>query len=132
MDSLSAQRTYLFISAACLKTEKEVALRTAGVIIHRVPATGDKLDLHAVLQVLHENKHYMVMLECGTLLSESFWAAKLIDKCMIYYGNKLVSGSNSMLRSPIFPTIDHALELQHIRIKRLRGNILLTAYPIYE
>ena len=130
--TLSTQKTYIFVSDAGTKVEKETALTTAGAMIYRVPASGDRLDLHAVLRILHENKHYMVMLECGTKLSESFWQAQLIDKCMIYYGNKLVSGSNSMLRSPIFPSIDQALELQDIQIKRLQGNILLTAYPDYK
>ncbi len=109
---------------------KMAALESAGVKLKKMPGHKDELDLHAVMDALYEMKLYSVLLETGNRLSESFWKAKLVDQCMIYYGNQILGGESSIFRNYDRHSIDRAVPLQKIKVKRLQDNVLVTGYPL--
>jgi diaminohydroxyphosphoribosylaminopyrimidine deaminase/5-amino-6-(5-phosphoribosylamino)uracil reductase len=107
------------------------ALEKTGCELKQISGQGDCLDLNEVLNVLYERKLYSVLLETGNRLSEAFWQAHLIDKVMIFYGNKILGGDKSILQSAPVKNIEQAITLRDIRSKRLGDNILISGYPVY-
>lgn len=110
--------------------DKIQALQDKGLQLRRVAGHKDELDLKAVMDVLYEMKLNSVLLETGNRLSEAFWKAKLVDKCMIFYGNMILGGEKSVLRHYDRHNIDRAVKLERIKVKKLQNNILITGYPL--
>lgn len=106
------------------------ALKAAGIELKQIKAHKDELDLQEVMAALFEMKLYSVLLETGNRLSEAFWKAGLVDKCMIFYGNMILGGDKSLFRNFDRHNIDHAIHLERIKVKRLQDNILVTGYPL--
>lgn len=112
--------------------QKRVAkLAALGIELIYVQAEGEELDLKEVLQVLYQRKISSILLETGNQLSQSFWQAKLVDKCMIFYGNIVLGGSRSLLGGLNLPSIHDAIALKDIRVWRLGDNALITGYPVF-
>ena len=66
------------------RPEHEAALTQAGVEVLRVPATGGKLDLAAVLRALAGRGITRVMVEAGPTVSAAFLAADLVDAVALF------------------------------------------------
>jgi diaminohydroxyphosphoribosylaminopyrimidine deaminase/5-amino-6-(5-phosphoribosylamino)uracil reductase len=111
--------------------DKALLLADRGLKVLKVSGNRDELDLLEVMSVLRDMKLYSVLLETGNRLSEAFWKAKLVDKCMIYYGNQILGGDKSSLKGYDRKSIDRALQLRDIRIRKLQDNALITGYPIW-
>jgi diaminohydroxyphosphoribosylaminopyrimidine deaminase / 5-amino-6-(5-phosphoribosylamino)uracil reductase len=106
------------------------ALKAAGLQHTKISGRKDELDLHAVMDALYEMKLYSVLLETGNRLSAAFWKARLVDKCMIFYGNMILGGTKSLFENYDRRNIDHAIALEKIKFKRLQDNFLITGYPL--
>lgn len=106
------------------------ALQDKGLQLRQIAGQKDMLDLKAVMTVLYEMNLYSVLLETGNRLSEAFWKAKLVDKCMLFYGNMILGGDKSVLRHYDRHNIDRAVQLERIKIKRLQDNVLICGYPL--
>lgn len=118
----------LYHEAAASRLE---ALRAIGCELQEIPGSGDCLDLHAALNVLYERNLYSVLLEAGNKLSEAFWQAQLVDKALIFYGNRILGGDKAILRNAPVESINQAITLRDITYKRLGDNILVSGYPVY-
>lgn len=111
--------------------DKAALLRDLGLRVKLIPGKRDELNLEVVMRELWNMKLYSVLLETGNRLSEAFWQAKLVDKCMIYYGNQILGGDKSCLKGYDRKTIDRALQLRDIRLRKLQNNALISGYPIW-
>ena len=110
---------------------KEDSLDRHQIELIRVDGKGDNLDIEAVLNHLYQRGISSILLETGDRLSSSFWASKLIDKCMIFYGNQILGGNRSSLSGLEIPTISSSIFISDITYRKLGDNILLSGYPVY-
>ncbi len=108
---------------------RELTLR--GVRIQPVRSQQDGLNLAEVLGILHTAGYYCVLLECGSKLASSFLSARLVDKCIIHYGAKLVGGPKSILSELALPDISAAIPLRDLTCRSLEGDICVTGYPVF-
>jgi len=131
VQTIPQQITYIFHASDCRESDRIDKLRAWGAKLFELPCDGEELDLVAVLNVLHQQKHYLVMLECGESLSSSFWAKRLIDKCIFIYGNKLISGTQTIMSSVELPNIGDAIIIDGIKVRKLHSNIMVSGYPHY-
>ncbi|MDP3113363.1 MAG: bifunctional diaminohydroxyphosphoribosylaminopyrimidine deaminase/5-amino-6-(5-phosphoribosylamino)uracil reductase RibD [Candidatus Cloacimonadaceae bacterium] len=112
--------------------EKHDRLQALGAILISVPAKAEKLDLISVLKLLFEQGTNSVLLECGSKLASSFFAEKLVDKCHIFFGNKLLGGRKAILSELPINNIKDAIELDIKIISKLENDIHVVAYPIFS
>jgi diaminohydroxyphosphoribosylaminopyrimidine deaminase/5-amino-6-(5-phosphoribosylamino)uracil reductase len=121
---------YIFHSQGC--TDSKIAkLEDAGAKLFQVPSQAGRLDLGAILNILHDLGYYSVMTECGDILSTALLKASLVDKVMIFLGPKLLGGSKSILTGLERLTIEQALCLEDIAFQKIGSDLLVTAYPRY-
>jgi len=111
---------------------KAPILSELGIELQAIDGHDDVLDLLEIIQVLNQRRVSSLLLESGNRLSESFWQARLIDKCMIFYGNKILGSSKAALNGLGIPNIADAIALQHIQIKKLKDNMLISGYPVFD
>nr|MDK2850756.1 diaminohydroxyphosphoribosylaminopyrimidine deaminase [Candidatus Cloacimonadota bacterium] len=104
-------------------------LESAGVRLHKIYGQKDELALTAVIDEIYKMNFYSVLLEAGNRLSESFWELGLVDKCFIFYGNKILGGDKGVLSNFDRQNIDRAIILKKIRVERLHDNVLISGYP---
>jgi diaminohydroxyphosphoribosylaminopyrimidine deaminase/5-amino-6-(5-phosphoribosylamino)uracil reductase len=63
--------------------EREQALAAAGIDVLRVPGTGDRLDLGAVLKLLAQRGITRLMVEAGPTVAAAFLRADLVDEAAV-------------------------------------------------
>jgi diaminohydroxyphosphoribosylaminopyrimidine deaminase/5-amino-6-(5-phosphoribosylamino)uracil reductase len=63
--------------------EREQALMAAGIVVLRVPGTGDRLDLAAVLRLLGGRGITRMMVEAGPIVAAAFLRADLVDEAAL-------------------------------------------------
>lgn len=112
-------------------SETMLRLKDMGVELQQVEGEGDTLNLDAVLEAIYQRNLNSILLETGNKLSESFWQHNLIDKCYIFYGNKILGGDKCSLRNIDRGGINKAVELSKIRFRRLGDNVMVVGYPQY-
>lgn len=112
-------------------SEIMMRLKDMGVELQQVEGKDDTLDLDAVLEAIYQRNLNSILLETGNKLSESFWQHELIDKCYIFYGNKILGGDKCSLRNIDRGGINEAIELSKIRFRRLGDNVMVVGYPQY-
>ncbi|MDD4666809.1 MAG: bifunctional diaminohydroxyphosphoribosylaminopyrimidine deaminase/5-amino-6-(5-phosphoribosylamino)uracil reductase RibD [Candidatus Cloacimonetes bacterium] len=111
---------------------KAPILSELGIELQAIDGHDDVLDLLEIIQVLNQRRVSSLLLESGNRLSESFWQARLIDKCMVFYGNKILGSSKAALNGLGIPNIADAIALQRIQIKKLKDNVLISGYPVFD
>lgn len=124
--------TVIFCARGKEGTMRAKILIALGAKIHPVTAMGEILSLKEVLGILHQLGHCLVLLECGSKLSSAFFAARLVDKCVIFYGPKILGGGKAMLAELALPDISAALALRDISFQASGEDLLVTGYPVYE
>lgn len=123
--------TWFFCSDGIIKSAAAHKLTEAGVKVIPVPGDAQELDLTAVLDVFHAAGYYCVLLECGSSLASSFFAARLVDKCVIFYGPKLLGNGKPILSGLPIPNICAAIDLENISVSRSGSDIQVTGYPVW-
>lgn len=123
--------TCIFCARGKENTAKAKQLSSLGIQLYPVTTAADKLNLREVLGILHNLGHYCVLLECGSKLASSFFAAKLVDKCFIFYGAKILGGDKAILKELPIPNISAAIELKDLSFKVIQDNFLITGYPVF-
>lgn len=106
-------------------------LSDLGLELIQVKGFADELDLPEVLQVLYRRQVSSILLETGNRLSEAFWQAHLVDKCMIFYGNKILGGDQAALAGLALPNLASAITINELSYRKLGENILVCGYPDY-
>jgi diaminohydroxyphosphoribosylaminopyrimidine deaminase/5-amino-6-(5-phosphoribosylamino)uracil reductase len=123
--------TTIFCARGKERNARAQALEAIGAVIHPVTAIGEILNLKEILGILHQAGHCLVLLECGSKLSSSFFSAKLVDKCQIFYGAKILGGRKAILAELPIPSLDFAISLKDMSFKALGDDLLVTGYPCY-
>ena len=124
--------TAIFCARGRENSMRAKVLIALGGSIHPVTAMGEVLNLKEILGILYQQGHSLVLLECGSKLSSSFFAAGLVDKCFIFYGPKLVGGNLSMLADLSLADISAAIPIRIERFKASGEDLLVTGYPVYD
>jgi diaminohydroxyphosphoribosylaminopyrimidine deaminase / 5-amino-6-(5-phosphoribosylamino)uracil reductase len=84
----SASGDVLVICGAEAEAERVAALEAAGVEVERVAEKGGRLNLGSVLDLLGARKILSVLLECGSELNGAFLADGLVDKLVLFCGER--------------------------------------------
>ena len=80
----TARHTPLWLMAGeGASREREQALAAAGIDVLRVPGTGDRLDLGAVLKLLAQRGITRLMVEAGPTVAAAFLRADLVDEAAV-------------------------------------------------
>lgn len=111
--------------------EKIKRLQEMGVTLKKTEHNKDGLELKEVLKELHQMNITSIVLETGNRLSESFWREKLIDKCVVFYGNQILGGDKCILKRYDRRSIDRAINLAKMKVNRLQDNLVITGYPLF-
>ncbi|MBW6514051.1 MAG: bifunctional diaminohydroxyphosphoribosylaminopyrimidine deaminase/5-amino-6-(5-phosphoribosylamino)uracil reductase RibD [Candidatus Syntrophosphaera sp.] len=123
--------TLVFCARGRDRSPKAEILMQQGVSIHPVTASGNNLNLREILGILHQQGHYAILLECGSKLASAFFSARLVDKCHIFYGAKILGGKKAALLEFDIPTISSALALEDVSCEALGNDLLVRAYPVF-
>jgi diaminohydroxyphosphoribosylaminopyrimidine deaminase / 5-amino-6-(5-phosphoribosylamino)uracil reductase len=67
------------------------------VAVERVPASGGRLDLNAVLARLNALEVNELLVECGPRLAAAFLAARLVDEWILYVAPRLLGADAAPL-----------------------------------
>jgi diaminohydroxyphosphoribosylaminopyrimidine deaminase/5-amino-6-(5-phosphoribosylamino)uracil reductase len=127
--SMSEYPSLLYCDSKLLSSSRAVKLLEMGASLHGLPIIKGHFDLLEVLHHLASLKLYSVLLETGSGIAESFLKAGLVDKCLFFYGAKIIGGSNSPLPNLGISNIASAIILRDIKIKRFNDNFMLSGYP---
>jgi len=144
----SAIKTIIFTGAGkIIDTEKEDYLKKAGIDILKASGqdfpvnaddsagTGEKLtylDLKEVLEILYASYEITsVLVESGPSLMAEFIRHKLADKFYFFIAPKIIGGDSpfSMFSGLGISEMDDVFKLDFDGIKKVGGDIFITAYP---
>lgn len=123
--------TLLFCSVEAEQSTKAKELIAMGMQLKTLPVHNGHFRLIEVLRHLATLKHYSVLIESGSGLSEAFIKDKLVDKFLFFYGAKILGGPNSPLLNLGLSNISDAIKLSDISFKKLGDNFLLSGYPVW-
>ncbi len=124
--------TLLFCDPSRLDCREATILKDLGAELIGIVAHEGLFDLNEVLSLLGNRGISSLLLESGSGVAESFLKAGLVDKCLFFYGAKIVGGCNSPLPSLGLTNISNAIPLQDMCIKRFGDNFMLSGYPQYS
>jgi diaminohydroxyphosphoribosylaminopyrimidine deaminase/5-amino-6-(5-phosphoribosylamino)uracil reductase len=75
----------LIVTSSAAPADAEHLLRARGADVLRIPVSAPgALDLHAILNELHNHQIRSLLLEAGSTLNGSFLAADLVDRVVLY------------------------------------------------
>ncbi len=129
--SMDSVPTAVFCGRGKENSMRAKMLIALGAQIHPVTAAGDTLNLKEILGILYQQGHSLILLECGSKLASAFFAARLVDKCVIFFAPKLLGGNKAMLQELGLPDISAALSISNLAFKASGEDLLVTGYPIY-
>lgn len=94
-------------------------------------SVSEGIDLHALLQTLFERGVLHAVVEGGPTLAGTFVSSGLVDEIITYIAPKLLlSGMWPALRGYGVSSIDDAVELDVLDVRRVGNDIRITAKPI--
>lgn len=113
--------------------EKRNALEAEGI---KVIVTNDSqvIDPCNIVTYLGEQGISSLLLEAGGTINAAFLERKLIDKFIIYMAPKVIGGKNAptFLEGAGVETMEEAMELTDISVKKIGADIKWIGYPLYE
>ncbi len=123
----------IYCLEASIHSPKAEQLQEFGIEVCPVPAQQDKLNLRAVLAHLAESGINRVILEAGETLTTSAIQLQLIDRLMLFRGNRLFgSDAQSAIGNLCLEGISHAPKLHRIAEESLgqdRLETFIVEYP---
>ena len=114
-----------------LGSARQAALETAGVQVISVPADGENLDLHQVMDRLAGQEINEVLLESGATLAGAMLAAGLIDELIVYLAPHIMGhGARGLFHLPGLEQMQDRHELRIDDLRQVGQDIRITAKPI--
>jgi len=106
------------------------ALARRGADVVRVPASGDRLDLHRVLAELGRREISSVLVEGGGTIATAFLEGRLADKILLAVSPRLIGGTKAI---PLFggegpARLADSLGLGRVSSFRLGGDLIVEGY----
>lgn len=89
------RRVLIFVSPKCTEARRH-ALQNAGAEVVEVPASGEYLDIHAVMDELGKQKFLSVLIEGGGTVLASCIKARVVQKVWTFIGDYLIGGKNAV------------------------------------
>ena len=121
----------LVVCCAGADSEKQAVLERAGAEVVRQEESTDKVDLHAVLQLLAEREMNEVLLETGAVLAGSYMSQELIDEMVVYVAPHLMGAdARGLMQLPEIESMQDRVELDIADIRRVGKDIRITAKPM--
>lgn len=127
--SMDTTPTLIICSEPCLASPAAKELMARGARITTLPLSNGRFEPRDILQALYALKISSVLLETGSGMAESFLQAGLVDKCLFFYGAKIMGGNASPYPGLGIQNINDAIRCEQISYRRLGDNIMVTAYP---
>jgi diaminohydroxyphosphoribosylaminopyrimidine deaminase/5-amino-6-(5-phosphoribosylamino)uracil reductase len=129
----STREDVLVFTSASDSSARSKALRSAGIEVVPVRASGGRPDLHAVMAELGRRNITSVMLEAGPILNESALNADVVDKVRLFYAPKLAGGFAPQRKHTGRPRLqrsaaEHLRELSHVRIEQFGPDFAVEGY----
>lgn len=97
------------------------------------PATDGSLDLGAALAALAEHEVNEVLVECGSRLAGALLQQSLVDELVLYLAPSLLGqGARPLASLTGVERLDQKLRLEWIDVRRIGGDLRVTARPVTE
>jgi diaminohydroxyphosphoribosylaminopyrimidine deaminase/5-amino-6-(5-phosphoribosylamino)uracil reductase len=105
--------------------EKEKALAEKGATLVCLPGSGDKVDLHAMVQHLGQLHYNEVHVEAGHKLHGSLLKAGLIDELLVYLAPLLTGPGQAMAALPELTNLAQAQAWQFSQTTQIGADLRL-------
>ena len=114
----------------CVDDQNRDDIEKAGGTVHRVAASGGRIDLSAVMDSLAEMEINDVLVESGPLLAGSLLSAGLVDELVIYQAPHMMgSETRGMATTPAWQALAQRQALEVVDVRMLGADIRVTARP---
>jgi len=130
---LSLSSTVVVVGDETRKPRKMAILENLGVEVIRCPIRDGRIDLRALMDILGGMNIMSLLVEGGARVVGSLLRARLVDKVHIFLAPKLLLGGDGvpMAAGSGVDSMDEALTLRDMEVKRVDRDILVTGYPEY-
>jgi len=114
-----------------VSSQKWRALEEKGAEIVALPEKDGHIAIRDLLTYLGKNGLTSLLVEGGAGIYGAFLDERLVDKLILFIAPLLVGGlkAKGMIGGIGAGTISEALRLRKMKVSRLRGDILVEAYP---
>jgi len=127
----TAKKTPLIIvtshEAVQAKPELAEKITEKGAELLTVPAAENRCDLNALLQHLSKRPFQQLLVEGGPQTIASFLKQNLADEIVIYIAPKILAARGKADLSEQMPEFPCSLNLNHVQIKSLGGDVRISA-----
>jgi diaminohydroxyphosphoribosylaminopyrimidine deaminase/5-amino-6-(5-phosphoribosylamino)uracil reductase len=105
-----------------------------GLSVVICPTKHGRIDLKALLGILGDMSVTSLLVEGGASLVGSLVRERLVDKFYVFKAPKILGGDDGipMTAGPGPKTMDRALKLRDLRIRRFGEDVLFEGYPDYR
>jgi len=121
----------ILVAGNTVPREKKKAFQSLGVGILSLPVLKGRFSMRALLKALGKMEITSLLVEGGAEVFGSFVSEKCFDKLVLFFAPILIGGhqAKGIIEGPGFFSIDKALQLREVELRRLNGDILVEAYP---
>jgi diaminohydroxyphosphoribosylaminopyrimidine deaminase/5-amino-6-(5-phosphoribosylamino)uracil reductase len=107
---------------------KANAMRARGIDGRMEQAKNGKLNLKKLIKELGKEEITSIMIEGGGETIGNAFDAGIVDKVMLFISPKILGGKGTIISGNGF-SIDKALMLERVEMKRIGEDFLMTGYP---
>lgn len=121
----------IVITGADSSTDKQAQLARRGVEIWALPAVDGRIDLGTALERAAAAGITSVLLEGGATLATAALNARVVDQLHMYIAPILLGTGTASIGDLGIQTIDEAVQLRDVAVRRLGTDLLYTATVAY-
>lgn len=111
----------------CQDQNKHSVLEQSGARMLDLACKQDRIDLHALLNALHNLEYNEVLVEAGPTLSGAFLQAGLIDELIVYMAPHLMGhGGRALLHLPGIESMQERIALQMTDVVQVGDDLRLS------
>ncbi len=110
--------------------ERIVRLRQAGAEVLRLPGTGRKVDLRALMALLGKREIDSVLIEGGGSIAAGALEAGIVDKVLFFYAPRIIGGAEAItaVEGTGVASPNEAVRLERITVRRFGEDIAIQGY----
>ena len=123
----------LIVTTERAPRNREQRLVNAGAEVVRV-AGNPRVDVAALLQVLHGREKTSVLLEGGPTLAGGFWTAGLVDRVIAFVAPKVLGDPAAlpMVAGTPLEAMAGATSLSGVEVRRVGQDIMISGQPMLD
>lgn len=96
-----------------------------------IPASSGKISIPLFLKRAGKENITSILVEGGAQIFSSFLKAKLIDKLIVFLGNKILGKGQHAFDGKRSVRISQSIQLDRITSKQLRNDVMMIGYPVF-